>query len=92
MWDAFTSMPKVRVFGPPPTQPRTPTMSFTVEGMHTDDVARKLASEGLFVSSGDFYAATVCERYAIDSLVRVGCACYTSEEDVRRLIDAVSRL
>jgi cysteine desulfurase family protein (TIGR01976 family) len=92
MWDAFTSMPKLRVYGPPPTQPRTPTMSFRVEGMESDDVARALAKEGLFVSSGDFYAATVCERYAIDSLVRIGCACYTSEEEVRRLIEAVARL
>lgn len=92
MWDAFTSMRRVRVYGPPPTQRRTPTMSFTVDGMQSDDVARQLAKEGLFVSSGDFYAATVCERYAIDSLVRVGCACYTSEEEVLRLIDAVRRL
>jgi cysteine desulfurase family protein (TIGR01976 family) len=92
MWDAFTSMPRLRVYGPPPTLPRTPTMSFTVDGMHTDDVARALAQDGLFVSSGDFYAATVCERYAIDSLVRIGCACYTSEDEVRRLIEAVARL
>jgi cysteine desulfurase family protein (TIGR01976 family) len=92
LWAALTSMPRLRVYGPPPTLPRTPTMSFTVEGMHTDDVARALAKEGLFVSSGDFYAATVCERYVIDSLVRIGCACYTSEEEVRRLIDALSRL
>ena len=92
MWDAFTSMPHLRVYGPPPTERRTPTMSFTVKGMHSDDAARALAKEGLFVSSGDFYAATVCERYAIDSLVRIGCACYTSEEEVRRLIDAVGRL
>jgi cysteine desulfurase family protein (TIGR01976 family) len=92
MWEAFTAMPRLRVYGPPPTERRTPTMAFTVEGMHADDAARALAKEGLFVSSGDFYAATVCERYAIDSLVRIGCACYTSEEEVRRLIDAVGRL
>ena len=92
MWDAFTAMPGLRVYGPPPTRPRTPTMSFTVKGMDADDVARRLAAEGLFVSSGDFYAATVCHRYQIDALVRVGCACYTTEDDVRRLIDAVGRL
>ncbi len=27
-----------------------------------------------------------------EGLVRAGCACYTSEEDVQRLIDAVRRL
>lgn len=92
LWNALTAMKNVRVYGPPPTQPRTPTVSFVVQNAQCDDVARALAEQGLFASSGDFYAATVCERYGIDSLVRIGCACYTTEEDVRRLIAAVESL
>ena len=92
MWDGLTALPNVRVYGPTPSQPRTPTLSFTVKGMQCDDVSRALATKGLFVSSGDFYAATVCQRYEIDSLVRVGCACYTSEDEVRRLVEAVGAL
>jgi cysteine desulfurase family protein (TIGR01976 family) len=90
LWDALSSMSHVRVYGPPPGRPRTPTVSFTVDGLTADDVARALAREALFVSSGDFYAATVCERYAVDAFVRAGCGCYTTEEEVRRLIDAVA--
>jgi len=90
LWDALTAMPRVRMYGPPPEQPRTPTISFTIDGMHADEVSRALAKEALFASSGDFYAATVCERYAADAFLRVGCACYTTEEEVRRLIDAVA--
>lgn len=92
MWDGLTALPNVRVYGPLPSQPRTPTLSFVVEGMNCDDVSRALATKGLFVSSGDFYAATVCQRYEVESLVRVGCACYTSEDEVRRLLDAVAAL
>jgi cysteine desulfurase family protein (TIGR01976 family) len=92
MWGGLTSMSHVRVYGPSPNVPRTPTISFTVNGMHSHDVARALAPLGLFCSSGDFYAATVCERYAVDAFLRVGCACYTSEDEVRRLIDAVGAL
>jgi cysteine desulfurase family protein (TIGR01976 family) len=92
LWNALTSMKSVRVFGPPPTEPRTPTVSFVIEGRRSDDVARSLAARGLFASSGDFYAATVCERYGIESLVRIGCACYTTENDVLRLIEAVEEL
>ena len=92
MWNELSSIPRVRLYGPPAGQPRTPTISLTIEGMTADDVARELAGEGLFVSSGDFYAATVCERYEVDSLVRIGCACYTTENDVRRLIDGVARI
>jgi len=92
LWDALTSMKHVRVFGPPPTQPRTPTLSFTIEGADCHDVARVLAERALFASSGDFYATTVCERLALESLVRVGCGCYTTADEVQRLIDAVERL
>jgi cysteine desulfurase family protein (TIGR01976 family) len=90
LWDALTSMKNIRVYGPPPTQPRTPTISFVVEGAQCDDVARMLAGHALFASSGDFYAATVCQRYGIESLVRVGCGCYTTEADVERLVAALS--
>ena len=92
LWDALSSMKRVRLYGPPPTAPRTPTISFTIDGMHADDVARALANDALFASSGDFYAATVCDRLKVDALLRVGCACYTTEADVTRLIDAVAML
>jgi cysteine desulfurase family protein (TIGR01976 family) len=92
LWDALSSMKRVRLYGPPPTAPRTPTLSFTIDGMHADDIARALANDALFASSGDFYAATVCSRLKVDALLRVGCACYTTEEEVTRLVEAVSRI
>ena len=50
-----------------------------------------LAKRGVFVSNGDFYAATVVERLgrAPDGLVRAGCSCYTSGDEVERLIEGV---
>lgn len=92
LWDGLTTIPRVRVYGPPPAQPRTPTVSFTVDGMSCDDVARKLAGSAIFASSGDFYASTVLDRFGIEGLLRVGCACYTTEEEVARLIAAVAAL
>jgi cysteine desulfurase family protein (TIGR01976 family) len=92
LWDGLTSMKHVRVFGPPPSEPRTPTLSFTIEGADCHDVARTLAGSALFASSGDFYAATVCERLAVESLVRIGCGCYTTDDEVQRLLAAVERL
>jgi cysteine desulfurase family protein (TIGR01976 family) len=92
LWEALGSMKRVRVIGPPMNARRTPTVSFTVGGMHADDVSRVLAKRALFASSGDFYAATVCERYEIEALLRVGCACYTNESEVKRLIEAVGSL
>ena len=63
-------------------------------GTSTDDVAIALAKRGVFVSNGDFYAATIVERLGLmpEGLVRVGCSCYTSEDEVDRLIHGVRAL
>jgi selenocysteine lyase/cysteine desulfurase len=66
-------------------------VSFVVDGVSTTDVARRLAARGVFVSNGDFYAQTVIERLgrADDGVVRAGCACYTTADEVERLLDGV---
>jgi cysteine desulfurase family protein (TIGR01976 family) len=94
LWDALTSIKGITCYGPPPGRPRTPTLSLAVAGMASEQVAKALAAEGLFVSNGNFYASTVAERlgHAEDGLVRVGCACYTTEEEIDRLTDALRRL
>ena len=94
LWSALCSTPGVRVYGPPPGSRRTPTVSFTVHGMPARDVARQLAGHGVFVSHGDFYATTVIERLGESrhGVVRAGCACYTTEEEVDRLVSGVQML
>ncbi|HVE35837.1 MAG TPA: cysteine desulfurase-like protein [Gemmatimonadaceae bacterium] len=94
LWDGLRSIDGVRVYGPSPSTPRTPTVSFTLAGATTDDVAVALANRGVFVSNGDFYAATVIERFGLvpGGLVRVGCSCYTTDDEVDRLLDGVRAL
>ena len=91
IWDGLAGLPRVRLYGPSPTRPRTPTVSFDVEGISANEVARQLADRGLFLSHGDFYASTAVERLgrSRDGLVRIGCACYTSDDEVGRLIEGV---
>jgi cysteine desulfurase family protein (TIGR01976 family) len=57
----------------------------------SSQAARRLAERGVFVSHGDFYAATVIERLGlgVEGLVRAGCACYTSAEEIDRLVKGV---
>jgi cysteine desulfurase family protein (TIGR01976 family) len=93
LWKGLGHLGGVTLYGAPPTSPHTPTVAFTVAGRRASEVAKHLAGRGVFVSSGDFYAATVVERLGLtDGLVRAGCACYTSEEEVERLIEGVSAL
>lgn len=94
LWDGLSSIKGVRLYGPAPELPRTATVSFTVEATASTDVARRLAARGLFLSHGDFYAATVVERLNLmpEGLVRAGCACYTTNAEIERLVEGVEEI
>ena len=88
LWNGLREIERVRLYGPSPGTTRTPTIAFTVDGLPSIEVAKKLAEHGIFLSHGDFYAMTVIERLGQTShgLVRAGCACYTTSQEVDRLL------
>jgi cysteine desulfurase family protein (TIGR01976 family) len=94
LWHGLAELPCVRLYGPPPGRPRTATLSFAYRHMLPRTVAERLAESAIFASSGDFYASTVIARvgHAPEGLVRAGCACYTTAEEVDRFIAAVAGL
>ena len=77
-----------------PTHNEPRRLSFTIEGCTSTDAARRLAEKGLFLSHGDFYAYTIVQRLGLEpeGLIRAGCACYTTEEEIDRLIDGVREI
>ncbi len=94
MWHGLSAIRGVSTYGPLPTEARTSTVSFTVAGMTTTEVALALVERGVFASNGDFYASTVAEKlgHAADGFVRAGAACYTTADEVERLVSAVAEI
>jgi len=94
LWNGLDRIDGVTRFGPPPTEPRTPTVSFVIEGLSPLEVCRTLADQGLFASHGDFYATTAVHRLgrSHSGLVRIGCACYTTPGEIDRLLDAIESI
>jgi cysteine desulfurase family protein (TIGR01976 family) len=95
LWEGLAGIDGVTLYGPAPDRPRTPTVAFTVRGVTSTEVARRLAARhAVFVSHGDFYAATVVRRLGLgeEGLVRAGCACYTTVEEVDRLLAGVREI
>ncbi|MFZ2492214.1 MAG: cysteine desulfurase-like protein [Thermoanaerobaculia bacterium] len=92
LWDGLTAIRGVKIYGPKPGIPRTPTVSFTLDGVSPEQICRDLAARAVFASNGDFYASTVVERFGLaEGLVRIGCAAYTTREEVDRVIEGVER-
>lgn len=95
LWEGLAALDGITLYGPPPGTPRTPTVAFTVDGHTAEAVTAHLSdNHGVFTSHGDFYASTVVEDLGLapHGLVRAGCACYTTEEEIHRLVRGVAGL
>ena len=94
LWDGLGCLDAVALHGPVPATKRTATVSFTMRGVDSEQVAVALARHGCFVSHGDFYASTVVRRLGLESegLVRIGAACYTNAEEIDRVVAAITKL
>jgi len=91
-------IPGVRIYGiaePDRMEQRVPTVSFTLEGLTPNEVARKLNKRNIFVWDGHFYAVRAVERLGLANsggLVRIGLCHYNTLEEVEILLDSLSMM
>lgn len=91
LWNGLNAIKEIRTYGPGLNARRTSLVSFTLDDIPSETVSKYLAARGLFVSHGDFYAATVVERLGVEKqgLVRIGCSVYSTTSEIERLIEGV---
>ncbi len=81
------------LYGPPEGYNRTSTVTFTIAGKNSHDIAEFMAERGLFVWDGDFYAIEITNHVLKlaeqGGLLRIGLAPYNTMEDIDRTIQAV---
>ncbi|MET0460903.1 MAG: aminotransferase class V-fold PLP-dependent enzyme [Ilumatobacteraceae bacterium] len=85
----------VTVWGPPTMVSRTPTVAFTVDGHHPDEVATALATQRIATWAGHSYAVEVVDQLGLadrGGVVRAGVVAYIDDDDVARLLHEVRRI
>jgi selenocysteine lyase/cysteine desulfurase len=92
--EGLLALPHVRVHGPRDLVDRTPTVCFSVDGHTAAAVARVLADARIAVWGGHYYAVEVMASLGLadGGAVRAGVSCYTTPDDVQRLLSAVAAL
>lgn len=73
---------------------RVPTVSFTLEGHHPQDLAKAFAKDNIFVWSGHNYAIEPVSRMGLmdkGGVLRVGLAHYNTEAEVDALLSSLTR-
>ena len=85
----------VKVWGAPTMSGRVPTVSFTVDGVHPDDVSAALALQRIATWAGHSYAMDAVDHLGLaesGGVVRAGVVAYIDGDDVDRLVNAVASI
>ena len=85
----------VELYGIRTPEGRTPTFCFNVKGRAPREVAELLAEQDLYVWDGNYYALEPMRALGLDDTggaVRAGFQHYTTEEEVDRLLEALTEL
>ncbi len=89
-------IPGLRIYGitdPMRLDQRVPTLSFTLEGISPQEIARRLNEANIFAWDGNFYALAVTERLGLEGhggLLRVGLVHYNTAEEVDLLLGVLA--
>lgn len=93
--DFLDQHPKVRLVGSKEAQNRAPTVSFTVAGTPSHDLASALGSRDIGAGVGNCYAYRLMQALGIDTedgVLRTSLVHYTSTEEVTRLLEALDQI
>jgi cysteine desulfurase family protein (TIGR01976 family) len=93
--DFLSGHEKTRLIGKTRADDRAPTVSFTVDGHKSRQIAEQLVNFGLGVGWGDFYAYRLVESLGYDmddGVVRASFVHYTAPEEIDRLIKALEQI
>lgn len=97
LYDALTSRERIRIYGVPRgTEGKIALYSFSVEGVHHEDLALILDKMGIAVRSGQMCAEPIMDRFGVSGMLRASLAPYNTMEEadffIRSLDKAIEML
>jgi cysteine desulfurase family protein (TIGR01976 family) len=97
MLDRLREIPGLKIWGisdRAKIDQRFPTFTFSLSGHRPADIAQALASQGIFVWHGNYYAMEFSRTCGLepDGAVRIGMLHYNTEEEVDRTCDALMEI
>jgi selenocysteine lyase/cysteine desulfurase len=93
---AIESIPGTRIYGVTDMNrldERVPTVAFTLEGKHPEDIADAIGKQNIYIWSGHNYALAVVERLGLleaGGMIRVGPVHYNTVEEIEKFRDVLN--
>ena len=73
------------------TKNKAAVLSFTIEGIHSHDLASFLDAQGIAIRTGHHCCQPLMKFLGVDATARASFAMYNTEEDSERLVEAVKK-
>lgn len=89
VYDGLTSDGRIRLYGT--AEPRVPVFSFSVEGVHHEDLAQILDKMGVAVRSGQMCAEPVMRRFGVTGMLRASFAAYNTLEEAETFLKCLDK-
>ena len=85
--------PRVRIYGVPcgTLQDKTALFSFTVKGVHHEDLALILDKMGVAVRSGQMCAEPLMDRFGVKGMLRASFAPYNTMQEAEYFIKSLNK-
>lgn len=93
MYESLNSNPKIRLYGVPrgTADEKIPLFSFSVDGVHHEDLALILDKMGIAVRSGQMCAEPLMERLGITGVLRVSIAPYNTMQEAEYFMKSLNK-
>ena len=91
--EVLTKDERIRLYGVPrgTNEEKIPLFSFTVEGVHHEDLALILDKMGIAVRSGQMCAEPVMDRFGVTGMLRASLAPYNTMEEAEYFVKCLNR-
>lgn len=90
--NALLSNDRIRLYGVPHrTEDKVPVFSFTMKGVHHEDLALILDKMGIAVRSGQMCAEPIMDRFGVTGMLRASVAPYNTMEEAEYFIKSLEK-
>lgn len=92
LYDALRKDSRIRLYGVPHrTIEKIPLFSFTVDGVHHEDLALILDKFGIALRSGQMCAEPLMDRFGVTGMLRVSIAPYNTMQEAEYFIKSLDK-
>ncbi len=81
----------LKIYGPA-VEAKSGIVTFTIDGLHPDEIGRRLDAQGIAIRVGHHCAMPLHQRLGLSSSCRASFYLYNTSDDVSRFCEAVERL